>query len=295
MPLTFVSMKIEIDPHAGFCPGVKKTLDLADKKLKSGNELYSIGELLHNQVELDRLKGLGLLEADKNYLYELRKKNVLIRTHGEPPDTFAQAERNSVNLIDGTCGVVKKLQLFVRELSRLAANNDGQILIFGRPAHPEVEGLMGYSGNTAIIIENEKDIEKIDFSRPAYLLSQTTQNADHLYKLNKIIENRYRAGGNPEKYYFYNTICRFVLKRVNELKEFAANHEIILFVGGAKSSNSRYLCSICISVNPRTYLIAEPAEIQPAWISGIQSVGITGATSTPAWQLDRVARFLDAI
>ena len=290
-------MLVTIDPKAGFCFGVVKTIQIAEEELKKRGKLYCLGDIVHNKMEVDRLKKLGMLFIDHEEFKKLRNTIVLIRSHGEPPETYEIAKQNNIQLIDGTCPVVKKLQYRIRAQFEDVREPDGQIVIFGKEKHPEVVGLSGQTKNRAIVITGEDDLGKIDYTRPIQIFAQTTQSISLFQNITKKIAQKYEKTKKPAntKPVVNDTICRQVSNREPHLLEFAKKHDLILFVSGKHSSNGQFLFEVCKSVNPRTYKISTPEEIQTTWFDGISSVGISGATSTPGWLLENVSDVIKKI
>ena len=290
-------MIVTIDPKAGFCFGVVKTIQIAEEELKKRGKLYCLGNIVHNKMEVDRLKKLGMLFIDHEDFKKLRNTIVLIRSHGEPPETYKIAKQNNIQLIDGTCPVVKKLQYRIRAQFEDVREPDGQIVIFGKEKHPEVIGLSGQTKNKAIVITGENDLGKIDYTMPVHLFAQTTQSLSLFQNITKKIIQKYEETEKPanRKPVVNDTICRQVSNREPVLMEFAKTHDLILFVSGKHSSNGQFLFEVCKSVNPRTYKISTPKEIQMTWFDGISSVGVSGATSTPGWLLENVSDVIKKI
>jgi len=284
-------MKVEIDPHAGFCFGVRKAVQAAEKILAAEDTLYSLGDLVHNEEELHRLASLGLKTIDHAQFERLSNCRVLIRAHGEPPETYETARRNNIELIDTTCPVVLKLQEKIRKSFREINENDGQLVIFGKKHHAEVRGLDGQTGYNAIVIEKPEDLDKIDYSRPVHLFAQTTMNREEYSSvLNEISTRLERAGNKTEKFQCTQSICQQVSGRIPVLREFCLKFDAILFVSSPKSSNGRILFEECRRVKEKSHFITGPDDIKDSWFSPGSTVGITGATSTPAWLMDKVAQ-----
>lgn len=288
-------MKITIDAESGFCFGVVFAIQMAEAELDASGTLYCLGDIVHNNMEVERLTRKGLKIINHDQLKELHDCKVLIRAHGEPPETYHTAIQNNIELIDASCPVVLKLQNRVRTSFEEIKRNNGQVVIYGETGHAEVNGLVGQTGGEAIILTGEQDIEKIDFSRPVYLFSQTTKSTEGFDHIRNVIENRVKSvKGVIESQDFIanDTICRQVSNREPQLEKFAAQHDVIVFVSGKKSSNGKALFGVCQSVNPNTYFISETAEIQSDWFKNAHTVGICGATSTPMWLMEDVAAFL---
>ena len=284
-------MIVEIDPNSGFCFGVKNAVDIAEKTLADKGELYSLGPIVHNDEEVERLAKMGLKTINREGFDKLHDTTVLIRAHGEPPSTYAMAKENNITIIEATCPIVKKLQSRIKEKWEDITSKNGQVVIYGKPGHAEVVGLMGQTNDGAILVANEDDLAKIDFNRPVYLFSQTTMGVEAFESLaGKIREGMELAGVSNINgmLFIYNTICHQVSNRKPSLKEFASKHDVIIFVGGKESSNGKMLFSVCREVNPESYFVSSPGEINRKWFEGKNSVGITGATSTPHWLIDEV-------
>ena len=275
-------MIIEIDDGSGFCFGVTTAIKKAEEELARGEKLYSLGEIVHNGMECDRLRDMGLITINHDEMRQLHNAKVLLRAHGEPPETYELARKNNIEIIDATCPVVLKLQKRIKE--QYDENNDRQIVIFGKKGHAEVLGLVGQTQSKAIVIESSDEVTKLDFSRDIYLYSQTTKSLD---EFNSIIEY-IKAHISPDATFkSFDTICRSVANRMPNISKFAAKHDLILFVCGRKSSNGKVLYNECLRVNPNSHLIEDPKEIDPTWLEGIESVGICGATSTPRWLMEQ--------
>lgn len=278
-------MLVEIDNKSGFCFGVTQAIKKAEEMLLAGETLLALGSIVHNDDEVNRLKLLGLRTIDREVFFELRDCNVLIRAHGEPPETYEYARQNNINLVDGTCPVVLKLQQRVRNASDQAKERSGQVVIFGHPSHAEVIGLVGQATGNAVVVENAGDLSQVDGSRPMTLFSQTTMSVEGFRNLKAELEKK--TGREIEA---HDTICRQVANRVPHLQEFSARHQVIVFVGGKQSSNARVLFEACKKVNTHTYFVQNPDELDLAWFSRVQTVGVCGATSTPQWLMEAVAR-----
>lgn len=307
-------LTIEIDSGSGFCNGVIRAVETAEQNLKQSGPIYSLGAIVHNSDEMGRLSAKGLRVIDRSFMEKMNGGTVLIRAHGEPPETYAIAENNKIRLIDCTCPVVLKLQERIRrtyrELQQGANGGDipGQIVIFGKEGHAEVNGLTGQVGGDAVIIDKVKEtdgitsgfsgIEKICSNKEIHLFSQTTKDPQE-YKeagnviLHKIARERGCTVEEASKHlHIHDTICKQVARRHTNLASFAANHDIILFVSGTESSNGKVLYELCRSANSATYAIQKAEEIRKKWLPENGTVGICGATSTPRWQLESVAEYL---
>lgn len=283
-------MRITIDDNSGFCFGVIHAIQTAEEYLQTHETLYCLGDIVHNNEEVKRLTNIGLRVISFEQFQQLRDTTVLIRAHGEPPLTYQTARQNNITLIDATCPVVLRLQQRIRDFHQLAANAGKQILIFGKQGHAEVIGLMGQADNQVIVISSVDEIDKIDYTRPSMLYSQTTQSLEQYYQLIGLIQQRYQALGNGQLFEFADTICRKVANRAIEIAEFSKQHDTILFVSGEKSSNGLYLFDVCKKNNPRTFLISNTVQIEDLDLHGIESIGICGATSTPMWLMEEIAK-----
>lgn len=281
-------MKITIDENSGFCFGVVYAIQMAEDELDRGNELYCLGDIVHNDIEVKRLTDKGLKIINHDDLAQLRDKKVLIRAHGEPPSTYFTALQNNIELLDASCPVVLKLQNRVKTTYDNAANPDTQIVVYGIPGHAEVNGIMGQTDGKAIVVMTEEDLEKIDYAKPIILFSQTTKSTSNFYKIKSIIEERARSAGN-DQVTANDTICRQVSNRAPQLEKFAAKHDVIIFVSGKKSSNGKVLHGVCKAINPKSYFVSNAEELEAGWFDGVQTVGIAGATSTPMWLIQQVA------
>jgi len=282
-------MKIEIDKKSGFCFGVTNAISKAEKELSMTDKLYCLGDIVHNGAEVSRLAEMGMVTITREAYYRLHDCKVLIRAHGEPPETYAYARQNHITLIDATCPVVLMLQNRVKTSYENIVMKGGQLVIFGKPGHAETMGINGQTGNKAVIIQNTAEIDKIDFSRPVELYCQTTMPISRFHELTEQI--RQRAGKNSI-IKIHDTICRQVANRAPHLKEFAARFDVIIFVSGKKSSNGAALFEICREVNPNSYWIENQSDIRKEWFSGALTTGICGATSTPRWLMEAVSKWI---
>lgn len=278
-------MQIEIDNNSGFCFGVMRATTTAESELSKEQPLYCLGDIVHNGQEVERLTKLGLTTIDHTQLAQLQNARVLLRAHGEPPHTYELAHKNNITIIDATCPVVLKLQQKIKQ----AYNNhpEAQIVIYGKIGHAEVIGLEGQTNGNAIVIEDENDLSKIDFNHPIILFSQTTKSVEGFNQLVNTIKTKLSTSNNIH-FEYHDTICRNVANRIPDIKRFATQFDVILFVAGAKSSNGKVLFNECRSVNPRTHLLSSPNELQPQWLEKAKSIGICGATSTPKWLMEAV-------
>lgn len=278
-------MRIEIDDRSGFCFGVVNAISRAEENLAAG-ELFSLGDIVHNRLEVQRLSGLGLRSVSHSELGGLRGRNLLIRAHGEPPSTYAAAAESGITVIDATCPVVARLQQVVACASAQMLAVGGQVVILGKRGHAEVVGLTGHAKGNAVVVEDLGDLENVDFTRPVYFLSQTTQSLDLFGRMRDGILMR---SVNPDKVIVKDTICRQVANREGHLREFASRFDAVVFVSGRKSSNGKVLFEVCRGANQRSYMVEEGSELCPQWFEGISSVGVCGATSTPHWLMEEVA------
>ncbi|MBR6423724.1 MAG: 4-hydroxy-3-methylbut-2-enyl diphosphate reductase [Bacteroidales bacterium] len=284
-----MNLTIEIDPRSGFCNGVVRAIQQAENYLSYNQRLYSLGAIVHNAVELERLKKKGLEILSIEDLAQLHDDVVLVRAHGEPPSTYALARQNGLHIVDCTCPVVLKLQERVRETWERLRPTGGQVVIFGKKGHAEVNGLVGQTDGEAVVIGNEAEAAGIDFSRPIALFSQTTKDPVEYGRIAEFIRGR-----RPDAE-VYDTICRQVAQRHKSLVAFAESHSVILFVSGHESSNGKVLFDLCRSVNPRSYWLENAEQIDPAWLRDGDTVGVCGATSTPKWQLEEIFLYLQAL
>jgi 4-hydroxy-3-methylbut-2-enyl diphosphate reductase len=283
-------IQIEIDNGSGFCFGVTTAIKKAEEELAQGEKLYCLGDIVHNGMECERLRQMGLITINHEEMRKLHDVKVLLRAHGEPPETYELARRNNIEIIDATCPVVLKLQKRIKE--QYDANLQSQIVIFGKKGHAEVLGLVGQTQSSAIVIENFDEVTKLDFSRDIYLYSQTTKSLDEFHRIIDYIQAHISPNA---KFQSFDTICRSVANRMPNISQFAAKHDLVLFVCGRKSSNGKVLYNECLRVNPNTHLVEGPEEIASQWLEGINTVGICGATSTPKWLMeqcrDKLLRF----
>lgn len=288
-------MKVEIDENSGYCFGVEFAIQMAEDEMAEGQELYCLGDIVHNSMEVERLYNKGLRTITREELKNLKNCKVLIRAHGEPPETYQIAIENNIELVDASCPVVLKLQNRVKNAYDLTKHKDGQLVIYGKPGHAEVIGLTGQTSNEAIIITGTDDLEKIDFSRPITLYSQTTKSTKGFYSIKEEIEKRIEKEGLlsvEEDFNANDSICRQVSNREPHMVKFSQKHDVIIFVAGRKSSNGKALYNVCLSNNSRSYFVENEKEIDLSWIESGDSVGICGATSTPTWLMEQVADYL---
>lgn len=285
-----MSPVIEIDEGSGFCFGVTTAIRKAEEELVATGHLYCLGDIVHNSNEVDRLQQKGLETITHDQLRDLHDVKVLLRAHGEPPETYAIARRNHIEVIDATCPVVLKLQQRIAQSH--GEDTSSQIVIYGKRGHAEVNGLVGQTRGKALVIENISEIDKIDYTRPIILYSQTTKSLQGFKQIVEEIQRRIAPG---VKFEYYDTICRSVANRIPQIREFARQHELILFVCGSKSSNGRILFAECLDANPDSHLISNEDEIDASWLEGKKSIGICGATSTPRWLMNRVKTCIEAL
>lgn len=278
-------MKVEIDNDSGFCFGVVTAIRKAEEELQKSGTLYCLGDIVHNSDEVQRLSSKGLKIITHSEMEKLHGVKVLLRAHGEPPSTYELARRNGIEIIDATCPVVLRLQQRIKDTFSTPAGQRPQIVIYGKNGHAEVNGLVGQTAGEAIVIESADDLDRIDFSRDVALYSQTTKSLEGFRHITEEIRRRLRPGCRLES---FDTICRQVANRVEKLQRFACAHDVVLFVAGKKSSNGKVLYANCREVNPSTYLISNPSELDRQWLDGAESVGICGATSTPRWLMEQV-------
>ncbi|MBR4678775.1 MAG: 4-hydroxy-3-methylbut-2-enyl diphosphate reductase [Bacteroidales bacterium] len=280
-------MIVEIDENAGFCSGVTNAINKAEAEISASGSLFCLGEMVHNQEEMSRLEKLGMKTVTYREFETFSNCTVLIRAHGEPPETYALAKKNNISLIDATCPIVLRLHKIIYQNS--IENPDYQTVIFGKKDHAEVVGLVGQVGGKAVVISKEEETDKIDFTKSIFLYSQTTMNVHDYEKVAEKIENRLKAVSPEKVFKKFNTVCRSVSKREEKLSEYAKQFDAVLFVAGNNSSNGKYLFSTCKASNPKSYYISSESDLTPEMIKGVERLGITGATSTPKWLLRLIA------
>ncbi|SES74492.1 4-hydroxy-3-methylbut-2-enyl diphosphate reductase [Prevotella sp. kh1p2] len=280
-------IQIEIDNGSGFCFGVTTAIKKAEEELAAGKTLYCLGDIVHNGMEVERLHTRGLVTINHEQMKELHDVKVLLRAHGEPPETYELAKRNNIEIIDATCPVVLQLQRRIKK--QFDSNPQAQLVIFGKNGHAEVLGLVGQTQSKAIVIEKFDDVRRLDFSRDIYLYSQTTKNLDEFHRIIEYIQDHIAPGATFRS---FDTICRQVANRMPNIARFASKHDIILFVSGRKSSNGKVLFNECRSVNPNSYQIERAEEIDMAWLQGVSTIGICGATSTPKWLMEECRDYI---
>ena len=278
-------VQIVIDSESGFCFGVVKAISKAEQELAKSGELYCLGDIVHNGQEVNRLSEKGLKTIDHKDLNTIHNATVLLRAHGEPPSTYHLAKKNQINIIDASCPVVLMLQKKI--LTAHKQYPDAQIVIYGKKGHAEVNGLVGQTHGNAIVVQDESELDQVDFNRDIVLFSQTTKSVKGFNSLvTTIEEHRNKAC----LFLYYDTICRQVANRLPNIRAFATQYDLILFVSGAKSSNGKVLFAECLSVNENSHMVSSLNDIHPEWLEGVNSVGICGATSTPKWLMEEVAK-----
>ena len=280
-------LQIEIDSGSGFCFGVTTAIRKAEEELQRGAKLYCLGDIVHNGMECERLKKMGLITINHEELLQLRNVKVLLRARGEPPETYQMAKERGIELIDATCPVVLQLQRRIRQ--QYDAFPEAQIVIFGKPGHAEVLGLVGQTDRQAIVIDHFEDVKQLDFSRDIYLYSQTTKSLEEFHRIIDFIQEHISPNA---VFRSFDTICRQVANRMPNISAFASRHDLVLFVCGRKSSNGRVLFDECLRVNENSHLIEGPEEIENRWLHGVKTIGICGATSTPKWLMERCLQHL---
>lgn len=282
-------ISIEIDKGSGFCFGVVTAIHKAEEELAKGKILYCLGDIVHNSKEVERLKRMGLVTINHDEFRRLHDVKVLLRAHGEPPETYAIAKQNNIEIIDATCPVVLRLQKRIKQEYSLGKGNEAQIVIYGKNGHAEVLGLVGQTKEKAIVVEKLEEVKKLNFNKDIRLYSQTTKSLDEFREIVKYIQSHISACASFE---FYDTICRQVANRMPNIQLFAANHDLVFFVSGKKSSNGKILFGECKKVNPNSFLIDGPEEIDITLLNSVKSIGICGATSTPKWLMEEVSEHI---
>jgi 4-hydroxy-3-methylbut-2-enyl diphosphate reductase len=284
-------MKINIDKNSGYCFGVEYAIAMAEEELQASTKLYCLGDIVHNDKEVQRLAAKGLQVIDREQLATVKDCKVLIRAHGEPPETYQIALQNNIELIDASCPVVLKLQNRVKAAYDKAKEMKGQVVIYGKKGHAEVIGLSGQTNKEAIIVTDESDLDLIDFSKPIVLFSQTTKSTEGFYKMKALIEQRITELGYTENLAYFDandSICRQVSNREPQLEKFSQENDVIIFVSGKKSSNGKSLFLVCQKHNTRSYFIENEQDLQAEWFDMNDNIGICGATSTPMWLMEKV-------
>ncbi len=291
-------MQVSIDKNSGYCFGVEFAIKMAEDEMENSDQLYCLGDIVHNDMEVKRLRDKGLVVIDRDQLQELSNCKVLIRAHGEPPETYRTAIENNIELIDASCPVVLKLQHRVKSAFDKMEKENGQIVIYGKKGHAEVIGLTGQTLEKAIVVMEDADLDKIDFNRPVTLFSQTTKSTKGFYELSQKIEERIKQAKGELTELDFNandSICRQVSNREPQLQKFAQENDVILFVSGKKSSNGKALYQVCLHENPRSYFIENETELDPEWFHHGDRVGICGATSTPMWLMEQVKSYVETL
>lgn len=291
-------MQVTIDKNSGYCFGVEFAIKMAEDEMEQADKLYCLGDIVHNDMEVKRLSEKGLVVIDREQLSELSDCKVLIRAHGEPPETYRTAIENNIELIDASCPVVLKLQHRVKTAFDKMEREQGQIVIYGKKGHAEVIGLTGQTLEKAIVVMEDSDLEKIDYSRPVTLFSQTTKSTKGFYELSRKIEERIQAEKGKVETVDFNandSICRQVSNREPQLQKFSKENDVIVFVSGKKSSNGKALYQVCLAENSRSYFIENETELDLEWFQAGDKVGICGATSTPMWLMEQVKNYLESM
>ncbi len=298
------SVIIEIDPASGFCFGVVKAVEAAENQLKirqgqaygdrrENEKIYSLGDIVHNDMEVERLKDKGLSAISNDELLNLDKKTILIRAHGEPPSTYQNAKKKGHTIIDATCPIVLRLQLRIKNSWIDLKDKNGQVIIYGKHGHAEVIGLVGQTNNEAIVVESMEEAMKIDLGKPIHFYAQTTKGIDEFDRIAAYLKENIQPG---LEFKSFDTICRQVASRLPKVRHFAKNHDVMIFVGGKKSSNAKMLFAKCLEANQRSYMVSNGDELNEDWFGQpLISVGISGATSTPLWLLQQVAQKIEII
>lgn len=279
-------IEVEIDQGSGFCFGVVTAIESAERELNNTDILYCLGDIVHNSLEVERLEASGLRTIGHEEFAKLKGKKILLRAHGEPPSTYETARRNNIKIVDATCPVVLQLQRKIHTCYEATRPDNSQVVIYGKKGHAEVNGLVGQTEGSAIVIEKVEDLEQLDFNRNICLFSQTTKSLDGFREVVAEIQQRI---GKEVKFEYFDTICRQVANRLPNIKVFASRHDWVYFVAGKKSSNGKMLLEECRKANPNTLFISEAKEIVQPLPAGVKSVGVCGATSTPKWLMEEVA------
>ncbi len=292
-------MQVTIDKNSGYCFGVEYAIQMAEDELADSKTLFCLGDIVHNNMEVERLNKKGLKIIDRDQMKELHDCKVLIRAHGEPPETYQLALKNNIELIDASCPVVLKLQNRIKYSFDKMAEHKGQIVIYGQKGHAEVIGLNGQTNDSSIIVTTEDDLKQVDFTKPISFYSQTTKSTEGFYKMKALIEEKIKEAtldknnsDNIDIFDANDSICRQVSNREPQLEKFSKEHDVVLFVSGKKSSNGKALYSVCKKNNERSFFIENELEIDPLWFNENDSIGICGATSTPMWLMENVSQFV---
>jgi len=282
---------VEIDKHSGFCGGVVNAIRKAEDQLAEHRQLYCLGDIVHNSTEVERLRRKGLHTVNRDQLDSLHDTRLLLRAHGEPPATYQTARQHRIELIDATCPVVLHLQKRIKKMYE-SRGPETQLLIFGKAGHAEVNGLVGQTRDTAVVIEKPEDLDQVDFGRPIVLFSQTTKSEQDYHRLIDMIQKRMTPGVSFES---YDTICRQFANRLPQVQRFAADHDCLVFVSDDKSSNGKALFKACQATNPDSYFVSGPGDLQAPWFKGKEKIGISGATSTPTWLMEQVRNRIETL
>jgi len=289
-------MKVDIEPGSGFCFGVENAIRIAEEELRAGEKVFCLGEIVHNDTEVARLKDLGLISISHEEFAGLKDSKVLIRAHGEPPSTYETARQNNITVIEATCPIVHSLQGRIKHVLTTVREKNGQVVLFGKEGHAEVIGLLGAAGEKGVLVTGLHDLERIDFTKPVWLFSQTTKSKSEYAQIIDTIRKKQESMVTEHPDIFlkvFNTICGQVSGREPKLKVFAGKHDVIIFVSGKHSSNGRMLYEVCLEENKRSYFISSPDEINPEWFTNAGNAGICGATSTPRWLIHKVAEAVE--
>jgi 4-hydroxy-3-methylbut-2-enyl diphosphate reductase len=293
-------MTVSIDEYSGFCFGVTAAIEAAERELQAG-QLFCLGDIVHNGQEVERLDKLGLVTIDYDDLRTLHNVRVLLRAHGEPPSTYRIARQNNIEIIDASCPVVLKLQKRIRETYLAHMDEDAQIVIFGQKGHAEVIGLEGQTNNTAIVVESVKDLDALDYTKSIYLFSQTTKSVEGFGEIVGAIESKRLENATHSRevvFEYHDTICRNVANRVKRLQDFARSNDVVIFVGGKKSSNAKVLYNHCLEVNSSTVFVSSVDDLTDEMVRdchSVERVGICGATSTPKWLMERIKLKIESV
>ena len=285
-------IEVEIDKDSGFCFGVVNAIESAERELKTSKTLYCLGDIVHNSLEVERLRQRGLCTIEHEEFARLKDCKVLLRAHGEPPSTYQVAQQNRITIVDATCPVVLRLQRKIHKCYLETRSKGTQLVIYGKKGHAEVNGLVGQTEGTAIVVEKPEDLDRLDFQQGISLFSQTTKSLDGFRKIVSEIQQRIAPG---VEFAYHDTICRQVANRLHNIKAFASQHDWVYFVAGKKSSNGKMLFDECLKANAHTVFIADASEVQDPLPAGVERVGICGATSTPKWLMEAVADRVRAI
>ncbi|MDD7632504.1 MAG: 4-hydroxy-3-methylbut-2-enyl diphosphate reductase [Parabacteroides sp.] len=285
-------IEVEIDKDSGFCFGVVNAIESAERELKTSKTLYCLGDIVHNSLEVERLRQRGLCTIEHEEFARLKDCKVLLRAHGEPPSTYQVAQQNRITIVDATCPVVLRLQRKIHKCYLETRSKETQLVIYGKKGHAEVNGLVGQTEGTAIVVEKPEDLDRLDFQQGISLFSQTTKSLDGFRKIVSEIQQRIAPG---VEFAYHDTICRQVANRLHNIKAFASQHDWVYFVAGKKSSNGKMLFDECLKANAHTVFISDASEVQDPLPAGVERVGICGATSTPKWLMEAVADRVRAI